>query len=921
MNSVKVRRKHLPVASAVAAAVAALGAAHAVAQDIRIEVTGSNIKRVEGEGPSAITVITRDEIDKSGATSAMELMNYIAANNSAGNVNLANLFGATTFGNQTASLRGLGGQRTLVLVNGKRLNSFAGAIQGAEGVNLQAIPFSAIERVEVLKDGASAIYGSDAVAGVINFILRQDYRGAEVTGYFGEPTRDPHDHGREWNVAGSVGFGDLSKDRYNAFFSARYDHQDALNTVDREFSNTAVNVPIGLASISSNTFPGFITTRGVAGSAFGTGPLGFPQGAPPAGCAVGSFATYFPDLDPSRCYYDPEHGPNVQQIPDTKQTNVYGSLRFQINADWQAYLTGFYGKQETRNEIQPVPLSDQFVTPPNNPIFATFPTNYFHLPPTSAFYPHQLAASAGIDGTPLNIRYRSVLTGNRITTDTNEGWQTDVGIKGTWRTWDVDLDFAYNKGNTDEKLNGGFPLLSCILPLLNSGQINPFGPTPDAAAAQAQACNYNGGTFNGEATAWFVNGKASGEIWKLPAGPLAMAVGFQFGKETLDENPSPVLATGDVSGYGGNLLPISASRRLYALFAEFNVPIVKNLEVTAAVRYDHYSDFGSTTNPKLSVRWTPVKELLMRASWGTGFLAPTLYQLYVPQTQGVTQTGLSDPLRCPVTNDGNDCLTQFPQLNGGNPALQPEKSTSTSVGFVVEPSSLFNFSADYFWLDLKNTITNAGIPVTTILTDPASYGNLVVRGPVQPQFPNLPGPITNIIQLFQNIGDTKIEGIDFALGARTPMSSIGRFRISVDATYYNKYDVQNPVDGSYAGFVSNAYGAVVTGITPRFKTYIPITWENGPWSLTFANNYQSDYIDVQTDGNGDLRRVGAMSLWDAQLSYSGFKNLTLAIGAKNIFDRNPPVSNQNVSFVNGYDPSYYDPRARFVYGTLTYSFK
>src|SRR5690348_7378730 len=194
----------------------------------KIEVTGSNIKRVEGEGPSAIVVLTKEDIDKSGATNAYELLNLVAANNSAGNVSIANTIGALTFSANTASLRGLQGGRTLVLLNGKRLNNFAGEIQGVSGVNLTTIPFNAIERVEVLLDGASAIYGSDAVAGVINFIVRKDYRGAEATAYYSTPTRGGGG-GEQTTYKAAAGFGDLSKDRYNVFVAAQFDKQEPLD--------------------------------------------------------------------------------------------------------------------------------------------------------------------------------------------------------------------------------------------------------------------------------------------------------------------------------------------------------------------------------------------------------------------------------------------------------------------------------------------------------------------------------------------------------------------------------------------------------------------------------------------------------------------------------------------------------------------
>ncbi|HUL56194.1 MAG TPA: TonB-dependent receptor plug domain-containing protein, partial [Usitatibacter sp.] len=204
----------------------------------KIEVTGSHLKRADGEGALPLTVISREEIERTGATTAMELLQYVSANASVGSVSLAVAIGLTngpsTYGAQTANLRGLQGGRTLVLINGKRLDNFPGEVSGVEGQNLAVIPFSAIERVEVLRDGASAVYGSDAIAGVINFILRSDYRGAEATVWLGAPTRSGG--GQQEVYSASMGFGDLSVDRYNAFFSAHYNDQHNLLQRDRDFS-------------------------------------------------------------------------------------------------------------------------------------------------------------------------------------------------------------------------------------------------------------------------------------------------------------------------------------------------------------------------------------------------------------------------------------------------------------------------------------------------------------------------------------------------------------------------------------------------------------------------------------------------------------------------------------------------------------
>ena len=215
-------------------------ASYSVAQDRearavpmeKVEVTGSHIRRAEAEGALPLQIITREEIDRTGATTPMELLTLVSANNSYGNVTLTSVIGATTLSAQTASLRGLSGGRTLVLINGKRVNAHPG---GGQAVNLAVIPFSAVERVEILKDGASAVYGSDAIAGVINFVLRSDYRGAEATAYYGAPTRSGG--GEQEKYSASFGFGDLSRDRYNVFLSASYDHQHSLDQRDRNFSN------------------------------------------------------------------------------------------------------------------------------------------------------------------------------------------------------------------------------------------------------------------------------------------------------------------------------------------------------------------------------------------------------------------------------------------------------------------------------------------------------------------------------------------------------------------------------------------------------------------------------------------------------------------------------------------------------------
>ena len=873
----------------------------AYAQDMRVNVTGTSIKRVESETGSPVQVLTREDIERTGATSVQDLLQFITAATSSGNFNASTVIGASTFGLQTASLRGLGGARTLVLLNGRRLGGFAGDQLNGQSVNLSSIPFSAIERVEVLKDSASAIYGTDAIAGVINFILKKDYKGAEVNLYYGAPTRSPRSDGTVTDVSATAGWGDLSKDRYNVFLNGAWHKEKALYQKDRDFSNTSLIEGVGLYGVSSNMFPANITA-----------PAGYPSigtlnPAAPSGC--GGYPGSIPGpewaLGPNtRCVWDP--AAVAQSYPEVETISFYGKGTFQINKDWQAFVSGAYSTSENHNIIQPTPISDLF----NDPII---------MQPSSPYYPTAYLTEYAPShvGNPINVRYRAVLNGNRDITDKNEGWQIVGGVEGSWKNWDINVAGFYNETEVKETLNGGFPQLSLLVPLLNTGLVNFFGETPADVVSQVKATNFNGLAFKGGTKMYGFDARMSGDVYTLPAGPLAVAVGTEYRREEITNNPSAALQTGDISGYGGGFEAIDKSRNVWALYAEALIPIVKTVDLNLAVRFDDYSDIGNTTNPKATIRWQPNNQFLGRASYSTGFLAPSLQQLFLGQREGVTAAGTDDPLRCPTTNDTRDCATQFNVLYGGNPDLKPEESESWTLGFVFEPAQGASFVVDYFNIKVKDLII-AGFPTETILGDPA-LNYLVQRGAVDPNYPSLPGPITQITQTNINLGEVRIEGVDLEMHLRSQPTAVGRFNFDVSGTYFIKYDTQN-TDGSFTGGVSTVYGQAVTGVIPRWKHYATLSWLYGPWNVGLSNLFQTDYIDMAEDNDGNLRRVSSMSLWDLQGTYSGFKNLRLTLGVKNLWDTNPPVTNQQYTFQSGYDPSYYDARARFIYGSVNWKF-
>ncbi|MGZ5204370.1 MAG: TonB-dependent receptor plug domain-containing protein [Caldimonas sp.] len=899
------------IAAAVAAAFPLAAWSQAQPQQLeRVEITGSSIKRIDAETALPVQVITREQIAKTGATNVEQLLQTISAVSSSGGLTSSSASGATTGGLSAISLHGLTSLRTLVLLNGRRIAPYGIGFTGdSVSVDVSAIPLAAIERVEVLKDGASAIYGSDAIAGVVNFILRQEFNGIEVTGEYGDTTQGGASFKR---ASGVFGFGNLASDRFNVMLVASYQKEGALFGRDRSFAKSGIN-DINDTS-SGNTFP--------ANIAAADGSFGSHNPSAATGC-LAPYSTLDPNFPNTVCRFDP--APLVSLLPASERASVFASAKFAITPDIQAYGEAAFNRNTIRTVIQPVPISDQFALPATNPLFNVAPYNGVStilLTTASPYYPTAYVQSITGGATPdLLVRYRAAGAGNRDFTDIAEAPRFVAGVKGTAAGWDFDSALLYSESKVREHDNGGYPALTKILPILNSGNVNFFGPnTPDVDAALL-ATNFTGDAFNHKSSLTRLTARGSRDLVNLPAGPLGLAIGAEGRKEKYDFVASPEIATGDIAGYGGNLLDVNRSRNVTAFFSEVNVPVVKNLEANFAVRYDHYAGVGSSTTPKASLRWQPTPQMLFRTSFGNGFRAPSLQDLYGPNLTGVTPQGATDILRCPTTHDGvKDCATQFTVTTGGNAGLKPEKSHNFTLGTVLEPINNVSVGIDYFRVRLQDTIVN-GIGAAVILADPIKYASLITRGPVDPAFPNLPGPITNINLTNINLGITKVAGFDFDVKWRLPAGDWGRFTVNGSATYFNQFDTSN-LDGSFSGGVDLTNPAT-GGIVPRFKSYLAVDWTRGPWNLVLAQNFQKGYNDLAGTNEVVPRRVSSYTTYDLQASYSAFKSWRFTLGVRNLFDRDPPYSNAGgqTSFQSGYDNQYGDPRGRFVYGRVTYSYQ
>lgn len=870
---------------------------------LRIEVTGSNIKRTNVESASPVQVITREDIERGGSTTVSELMSKLSANLLSWNDQLS--IGsqiAVPFGPQprpgqsTVNLRGIGDGSTLVLINGRRVANYA--FDGG-AVDVNSIPIGAIDRVEILKDGASAIYGTDAIAGVVNFVLRKDYRGADVAAY-GAVTGQGG--GNQYQATASAGFGDLASDRFNVFGTLNYQKDEALAAASRDFTRTGYRPDVGLLNFNLYSFP-----ANVVGPAGPVNPTAATGCAPPR-----SFPVVLTDSNTLACGYDPQSLADI--VPPAERFNALGRATARLTPDLSLFADVAYSGNRLELTLPPSGISSQAATGGAQVLY----------PAGGPYYPGAFAAANGIGDLPLFFRTEAL--GDRLDVIDSRAVRAVAGADGSAAGWDFSTAVVYSRNTQSDDLARGYVSQQRLLQGLATGLINPFGPSGPEGDALLQSSLLDGGNYHtATGTTWLVDAKASRDILRLPGGPLAIAFGAEARKEQLTDDFSPLAQSGDIVTIG-DVASVAGDRRAQALYAEASVPFAKGWESQIAARYDHYSDFGGTVNPKVSLRWQPASQLVLRSSWGTGFRAPTLYDLDVPvQQMGTTNHHFPDPVRCPVTHASSDCEEGFLELGGGNVHLAAETSEQFNVGAVWEPFAGTSVSIDYWKIDKSNVVQTLG--QQQLFADFGRWaGTNVVRGPIDPAYPGLPGPIVSIFLGNENLGDLRTSGVDVDLQWRGPATRFGRFSFGLNGTYVTSYELDFGT-GQFSSGLGNNY---VNGPVPRWRHSASINWSYGPWFATLAQTFQLGYRECDQltvdpdnalcDGTG-TRRVGDYSVFDIQAQYTGFKNTTIVFGMKNLFDRAPPFTQSGGGFSGGYDPFYASPLGVTYYAKLAYSFK
>lgn len=870
------------------AAFGALAVMPAMAQEqapeekmVRVEITGSSIKRLVSETSQPLTVFKAEEFAKQGLTTAQEVLDRIPANQTsmgAGNVVGGNASGLPTGGQAVADLRGLGGDKTLVLLNGRRIANHP--YDGAS-VDLNVIPVAALEKVEVLRDGASAIYGTDAIGGVINFITRRSVKDTTVT-LEGMLPREKGGKERRANIV--TGFGNLDNDGWNVMGVLDWQKQDVLTSQQRDFSATGVIPSRGLELTSGTTFPGNYFDPGTEKQ----GNPGFAAGCNPP------FSV--PRAANGTCRQD--YTRLIDNLPEQDRLVAFGKASFKLNADTTASIEYLHSRNKVMSRTAPPPQTDLI------------------LPITSPYYPGNsggVPAQTGLSGQPLFVNWRPLEAGQRQIYSKGEGDRLVAALEGIAAGWDYKAGVNHSISKSEETFVGGYVQDAGFAAGVLNGILNPFGLQNEAGKKYLDSVALRGKVQDAKNKQTTVDAKASRDLMQLGGGAMAVALGAEYRKEDADFNVNRDIAgQASSSGLSGSLSK-SGSRNVKAVYGELSLPFIKDLDVQAAVRYDHYSDAGSTTNPKLGVRYQPNPQLVLRGSASTGFRAPTLFEKNAPQSKNDTSNSYNDPILCPNgvpqpgANPLRDCDLQQFKLQGGNAALTPEKSKTFSFGAVFEPVRNATIALDYWNIKLKDKI--GALPEQTIYGNYEKYKARFLRNPDGSPFA--------ILDLNENLGRVKTDGIDLSATLSSGRTDMGTFTFTLDGTWVHSYEYQNERDGAYT---QNVGTYADNGPIMRWRHNASLTWRNGDWGATLSQNYKTGYVDQNLVDPQYFNDVESYQLWNLSATYTGFKGLMLTAGVKNLLDKDPPFTNQGTVFQKGYDPRYADPIGRALYFRAAYTF-
>ena len=912
----------------------------------RVEITGSSIRRVDAETPSPVQVITAEDLKKSGYTSISQVLQNITAN---GQGTLSQGFPQAFAGGASGiSLRGLTTSATLVLIDGHRMAPYPLSDDGQRSfVDISNIPFDVIERVEVLKDGASATYGSDAMAGVVNIILKKNFTGTTVNAEVG--TAD-EGGGTTTHFSVTHGFGDLDADGYNAYASVEYRHQDRITYDQRTGDGNWINqnfLPLGGVSrvpgMVSPTNPTPLTNTPYL---LNPNPVTGSGQLDPANVAFLKGSCNQASLVSNGCTFQ---NPNLEISPKTENINLLTSFTKKLNDGWKLDLKAslFDSKAEQYGPIQGSAYPTSFT--PNVAVSAGV-TPYVVGSPISA-----ITVPANYPGNPFGAPAQIIgIDPNAPASHTaydSKAYRLVADLTGTIGEWDIDTSLGYTKVATKQTVYGAMNI-----PVFNAAinrATNPYSLTGGNSAADI-ASIYPQMEVTDNSTLEFAELHATRSLMTLAGGDLGVSIGASFIHRDLQAPAPALIAQGIV---GGNNAYASGPQSNTATFAEIVAPVTKTLELDGAVRFDHFDNAGNSTTPKLGFKWTPTNAFALRGTYATGFRAPNSAESG-KSGQAYLAGATNDPILCPggIPATGNiaagsvigACSYQPTTLNSASNNLKPEKSKSGTLGVILEPIKGWSTTLDLYEIKIENQIiagnpsapVRVSSPVTQVCAD--GNGGSYTCGPGVGD--NTVGTVLYEPNFYINANSTKTSGIELNSKYKFKLGEYGSLTANLDWSHTMSYILTT---GGEAFQLAGTHGPFVIGGdtgNPKDRINAVFTYEKDAWSVTTGFNWISSFTltDPSFQATTTCAAGGALDGWfpsgntpskyckvasfldtDLTLRYKASKNATIHFSITNLFNKQPPVDlNTYGGGALPYNPSMHLAGAigRFVTAGVNYNF-
>jgi len=931
-------------------------------------VTGTRIKNADAASANPITVVTSDDIAKTSATTAEDILKKLPSVDFAGGISSAQTNGGN--GNSVVGLRNLGAQRTLVLINGLRMVATDNEISQAN-VDLQNIPVQMIDHIDVLRDGASSIYGADAIGGVINIVLKKHFNGLEFDGDFG--ITDKSD-GMHYGVSSTLG---SDFDRGNIIINVAHDHTDPIFQRDREFSSDQHPGTDFADPAVSSRIPGALATIGGQKLFFGVGgqfaninnpnvssifPPGIIVGVPGQG---------------NTPFFDTTQQQLLQGETDRNQFNFAG--HYDILPNVTAVVDAFYTNRTSQQQLNPEPLGNNVGTSkfPNGLFVPEFlPDGTPNLANPTVAGNIVLPGGAVVPGsTPQDITSfltRRFENGNRIETQDVDTYRLHFALQGTiLDKYDWETGYVYGKSTvTDRVFNEvnfdhaaqELGLESCNTNQAKAAGLN--GPASDPCLSnffgfntltpqQAQFLTFTN-TRTSDIEESYYYGNISGPIYQLPAGPLQASIGFEYRNESTFDQPDSTEVQGDANS---NASPSQGAYNVGSGYIELNAPILKDLPLVKSLtfdvssRYDYYSSFGRALTYKAGIDWAVTDDFRLRGSRSTGFRAPQVKELFggsfLNEPAGSdpcdTKGGKKTPsAQCvaDLTKAGlnaneianfSDSINQVSTVEGGNSTLSPERSQEWTLGGVFTPRWVpgLSVTVDYYTVLIRNSIGLANDPLNACETPGSAPSGLadpcagVIRAPGT-------GILVSVADPLINFGAENTDGIDLGLSYAFNSDKIGlaglggRFSIDGQASYLLS---DNLITGGIVTQNAGTFDLSNDTAEPRWKAQISGTFAKDNWSVTATERYYGDVKPDQpsqtAEGCSEPTEFGCHADGQFYTDLSGsydYKNMHVTIGVDNLFDKEPPFLAGGVSVSQTVTGAGYDVVGRFIYTKVAIKF-